>query len=212
MRIEQRIEVIRTPGQCFACKKLGHLKKKCPTRRIKDPMKETLEGRDTIRHQKPPPPRPNKSVMEWRVVGKTHVLRKTPQTQNPPSPMSPNRFDLLQELPPTDEHSLSSFLSPKEWPKVTPSTQEKVLVKAYKIVKRRRISHVKTLIWRLSGTTPNVEATNQGRSLNVTPQIIVFPDTNECDSFGQDLEPHPQNALEWLAIGHKTVGKIRVHV
>ena len=212
MRIEQRIEVIGAPGQCFACKKLGHLKKNCPTRRIKDPTKETLEGQDTIRHQKPPPPRPDKAVMEWRVVEKTHVLRKTSPAQNPPSPMSPNRFDLLQELPPTDEHSPSSFVSPKERPKVTPSTQEKVLVKAYKTGKRRRISHVKTLIRSLSGTTPNAEATTQGRSVNVTPQIIVVPDTNECASSSQDLEPHPQNALKWLGIGLKTVEKIRVHV
>ena len=108
IRIEQRIEVIGAPGQCFACKNLGHLKKNFPTRRIKDPTKETLEGKDTIGNQKPPPPRPDKAVMEWRVVGKSHVLRKTPQSQHTSSPVSPNCFDLLQELPPTDEHSPSS--------------------------------------------------------------------------------------------------------
>ena len=48
IRIEQRIEVIGARGQCVAWKKLGHLIKNCPTRRIKDPTKETLDGRDTI--------------------------------------------------------------------------------------------------------------------------------------------------------------------
>ena len=127
MRIEQCIEVIGASGQYFACKKIGHLKKSCPTRCIKDPTNETLEGRDIIGHQKPPPPQHDKVVMEWRVVGKSHVLRKTPQSQNPPSPLSSNQFDLLQELPPMDEHSSSSFLSPKERPNVTPTTEEKVL-------------------------------------------------------------------------------------
>ena len=145
-------------------------------------------------------------------MGKSHVLRQTPQSQNPPLLVSPNRFYLLQELPPTDEHSPSSFLSPKEWPKVTPSTQEKVLVKAYKTGKRRRISHVKTLIRSLSGTAPNAEATNQGKSVNVMPQIIVVSDTNEWASSSQDLEPHLQNALKWLGTGHTKVDKIRVHV
>ena len=56
------------------------------------------------------------------------------------------------------------------------------------------ISHVKTLMQTLSGTSPNGEATNQGTSLNVTPQIIVLPDTNECETSSEDLEPHPQNA------------------
>ena len=212
IRIEQRIEVIGAPGQCFACKKLGHLKKNCPTRRFEDPTKETLEGRDTIGNRKPPPPRPDKAVMEWRVVGKSHVLRKTPQSQHTSSPVSPNRFDLLQELPPTDEHSPSSFLSPKERPKATPNTQEKILVKAYKTGKRRRISHVKTLMRSFNGTAHNGETTNQGSSLNITPQIIAVPDINECDTSSQDLEPHPQNALQWLGIGHTTMDKIRVHV
>ena len=54
MRIEQRIEMIEAPGQCFACKKLGHLKKNYPTRVIKDSVKETLEAYDTIGHQRPP--------------------------------------------------------------------------------------------------------------------------------------------------------------
>ena len=161
--------MIGTPGQCFAWKKLGHLKKNCPTRLIKDPTKETLEGWDTIGNQKPPPPRPDKAVMEWRVVGKSHVLRKTPQSHHASSPVSPNRFDLLQELPPTDEHSPSSFLSPKERPKATPNTQEKILVKAYKTGKRRRISHVKTLMRSFNGTAHNGETANQGSSLNITP-------------------------------------------
>ena len=55
MRIEQRIEVIGAPGQCFACKKFGHLKKHCPTRGIKDPAKEVREGHGTKDHEKPPP-------------------------------------------------------------------------------------------------------------------------------------------------------------
>ena len=108
IRIEQRIEVIGAPGQCFACKKFGHLKKNCPRRRFEDLTKESLEGRDTIGNRKPPPPHPDKAVMEWRVVEKSHVLRKTPQAQHSSLLVSPNRFDLLQELPPTDEHSPSS--------------------------------------------------------------------------------------------------------
>ena len=79
MRIEQRIEVICAPGQCFACKKLGHLKKYYPTRGTKDSAKEILEGSGTIGHEKPSSPRLDKAVIEWRMVGKTHVLRKTPQ-------------------------------------------------------------------------------------------------------------------------------------
>ena len=106
--------MIEAPGQCFACKKLGHLKKNCPTRGTKDSAKKTLEGRGTIGHEKPPPPRLDNVVMEWRVVGKPHVLHKTPQSQNPPLPPSPNRFDLLQELPPTNEHSPSSYLTPRK--------------------------------------------------------------------------------------------------
>ena len=58
----------------------------------------------------------------------------------------------------------------------------------------------------------NGEKTNQGRNLNITPQIIAFPDINECDTFSQDLEPHPHNAMKWLGIGHSTMDKIRVHV
>ena len=83
MRIEQRIEVICAPGQCFACKKLGHLKKNYPMRGTKDSAKDILEGRGSRCHEKLPPAQPNKVVMQWRMVGKTHVLRKTPQPQNP---------------------------------------------------------------------------------------------------------------------------------
>ena len=54
MQIENCIEVIDASGQCFACKKLGHLKKNYPTRVIKDSVKETLEAYDTIGHQRPP--------------------------------------------------------------------------------------------------------------------------------------------------------------
>ena len=54
MRIEQRIEVIGAPGQNFACKKLGHLKKNCPTRDTKDSAKDFLEGCGTIGHKKAP--------------------------------------------------------------------------------------------------------------------------------------------------------------
>ena len=212
MRIEQRIEVIGAPGQCFACKKFGHLKKNCPTRGTKEPAKEVQDDHGTKDHEKPPPPRPNKAVREWRVVGKTHVLRKTPQSQHLSSPVSSNRFDLLQELPPTDEYSPSSFLTPQERPKVTPNTQEKILVKAYKTGKRRRISHVKTLMRSLNGIAPNGKSTNQGSTVNITPQIIALPDISECASSSQDLEPHPLNALKWLGIGHTTVEKIRVHV
>ena len=131
--------------------------------------------------------------MEWRVVGKTHVIRKPPQSQNPSLPLSPNSFDLLQELRSTGEHSPNSFLSPKEKPSATPNAQEKILIKAYKTGKRRRISHVKTLMRSFNGTASNGEKTNQGRSLNITPQIIAFPDINECDTSSQDLEPDPQN-------------------
>ena len=122
--------------------------------------------------------------MEWRVVGKSHVLRQTPQSQNPPLLVSPNRFYLLQELPPTNENTPTpnAFLSPKERPKVTPNTQEKILVKAYKTGKRRRISHVKTLMRSFNGTAPNGETINQGSSVNITPQIITFPYINECDT------------------------------
>ena len=63
-----------------------------------------------------------------------------------------------------------------------------------------------------NGTAHNGETTNQGSSLNITPQIIAVPDINECDTSSQDLEPHPQNALKWLGIGHTTMDKIRVHV
>ena len=83
MRIEQRIEVIDASGQCFACKKLGHLKKNYPMRGTKDSAKDILEGRGSRCHEKLPPAQPNKVVMQWRMVGKTHVLRKTPQPQNP---------------------------------------------------------------------------------------------------------------------------------
>ena len=76
MQIENYIEVIGASGQCFACKKLGHLKKNYPTRVIKDSVKETLEAYGTIGHQRPPTPRPDKDVMKWQVVGKTHVLCK----------------------------------------------------------------------------------------------------------------------------------------
>ena len=109
-----------------------------------------------------------------------------------------------------DDHCPSSFLSHKERPKVTPNTQEKILIKAYKTGKRRRISHVKILMRSFNGTAPNGETTNQGNSLNITPLIIAFPDINECDTSSQDLEPHPQNALKWLCIGHTTMDKIRV--
>ena len=77
---------------------------------------------------------------------------------------------------------------------------------------RRRVNHVKTLMWSFSGTAPNGEATNQGTSLNVTSQVIVFPDTNVRDTSSHDLGPHQQNALKWLGTSHKTMDKIMVHV
>ena len=48
--------------------------------------------------------------------------------------------------------------------------------------------------------------------MNVTPQIIVFANTNDCDISSQDLEPHLQNALKQLDIWHKRMDKISVHI
>ena len=143
---------------------------------IKDSTKETLEGRGTRGL-----PHLNPRRMWWngdwwgKVISyaKLHNHKILHRFWVP--------MDLIcYKSSPSEENSPSTFLSPKERPKVTPRTQEKVLIKAYKTRKQRRISHVKTLMRSFNGTAPNGEATNQGTRLNVTPQIIVFLDTNEC--------------------------------
>ena len=73
------------------------------------------------------------------------------------------------------QNSTDSPPSPSQDPrkglslKVSPSTQDKVLIKAYKTGDQQRINHVKTLMRSFSGTPSNGEATNQATSVNVTP-------------------------------------------
>ena len=71
--------------------------------------------------------------MKWQVVGKTHVLCKFKIHSYKILHRLLVQIDLIcYKSPPSDEHSPNTFLSPKERPKVTPSKEEKVLIKAYK--------------------------------------------------------------------------------
>ena len=135
--------------------------------------------------------------------GKNTCPMKTPRSTNPPSPLSPNHFDLLQEVSPIDEHSPTTFSSPKETPKVITSTREKVLTKVGKTRTWRRINHVNTLVRSFRGIASNGEATNRVVSMNVTPQIIAIPNVVDCDISSQYTKPHMQEALKWLGIWHK---------